>query len=390
MRGSIRRRSENSWSIRYDGPPGPNGKRTQKEEAVHSTKRDAERLLRLRQTEVEAGAYVERRQETVAQFLERWLTDYVDPNVRPITAYGYKGYVRRYIAPAFGNVRIDRLTPRQVQQLYAEMTGRGLSPATVRQTHRIIHEALRHAVKWGVVSRNVAEATDLPRSERGEPGTWDLEHLKRFLIEAASSPYRNIFHLAMLTGLRRSELSGLKWPAVNFGTKSLSIVNVIVRIPGQGLHEGPPKSRKSRRLVVLTEEAVELLHGVRGEQTARKADVGVLWHEGSYVFTRPDGRPVIPDEISKGFKEIVRRTGLPDQTFHGLRHAHATLLLEAGVNLKVVSERLGHSNIGITADIYSHVLPTIQERAAKAFEELWNTPVLPTDLPTKPVTSADN
>ena len=140
---------------------------------------------------------------------------------------------------------------------------------------------------------------------------------------------------------------------------------------------------------MLIEEATELLHGVRGEQTARKADVGVLWHEGSYVFTRPDGRPVIPDEISKGFKKIVRRTGLPDQTFHGLRHAHATLLLEAGVNLKVVSERLGHSNIGITADIYSHVLPTIQERAARVFDELWNAPVLPTDLPTKPVTSPD-
>ena len=152
MRGSIRKRSEDSWSIRYDGLPGPNGKRTQKEEAVRGTKRDAERLLRQRQTEVEAGrTYVERSQETGGQFLERWLADYVDANVRPITAYGYRGYVRRYIAPAFGNVRIDRLTPRQVQQLYAEMTARGLSHATVGQTHRIFHEALGHAVKWGVV-----------------------------------------------------------------------------------------------------------------------------------------------------------------------------------------------------------------------------------------------
>ncbi|MSQ07667.1 MAG: site-specific integrase [Dehalococcoidia bacterium] len=154
----------------------------------------------------------------------------------------------------------------------------------------------------------------------------------------------------------------------NFGGK-LSVVNTLQRITGHGLVVGPPKTARSRRSIALSPEAVNLLHAIRGRQIEQRLAAGDAWQNTGYVFTQANGTPVAPDMISKDFCAIVRTAGLPHLTFHGLRHAHATLLLTAGVHPKVVSERLGHSNIAITMDTYSHVLPGLQEAAALALDE---------------------
>ena len=172
--------------------------------------------------------------------------------------------------------------------------------------------------------------------------------------------------IAVFTGMRRSELCGLKWDQVDLVRGNVRVVSTLQRIAGHGLVEGQPKTTRSRRSIALNPDAVEVLQSIKGEQIGRRLEAGPIWQDLGYVFTQADGLPVAPDMISKDFCALVRRHRLPQLTFHGLRHAFASLMLSSGVNLKVTSEMLGHSNIAITGDIYSHVLPGLQEEAVLA------------------------
>jgi len=376
--GSITQRSKGSWQIRFYGPPDANGRQKQVNETVHGLRKDAERALRERLAAIENGGFVAKDKETVSQFLARWLETYVTTNTRLRTQHGYRGYVKRYIGPTIGSVPLQSLTASQVQGVYAGMLERGLSTTTVVQLHRIFKEALSHAVKWGVLVRNVADAVSPPKIQRKQMEMWSLDTIHQFLDLADQGRFGDVHRFAVHTGLRRSEICGLKWESVDLTGRRLSVVNTLQRITGHGMHEDQPKTNRSRRSVALAPETVDLLHGVRGRQIERSLDYGPLWQNTGYAFTQIDGSPVAPDMISKDFCLLVRKHGLPHLTFHGLRHANATLAMTAGVNPKVVSETLGHSTVGLTLDLYSHVTPNMQEEAAQAVANLLRRPPLQT------------
>ena len=365
--GSIQQRASGTWQMRYYGVPDESGQRKQHNETVKGSRRQAERLLRERLTAVETGSHVAREKETVSQFLARWLDTYVATNTTAKTQQGYRQCINCYTGP-LSQISIQGLTARHIQAVYSGMLEKGLSAATVVQLHRILHRALTVGVKWGILARNVADATTPPRIARRELKMWDVETILRFLDVASDSRYKDFYHLALLTGMRRAELAGLQWSSVDLVDGRLGVVKTLQRISGKGLIESQPKTARSRRSIALSPDAVSLLHEVRGRQIAQQMTVGEVWHSGDYVFTQADGRPVDPDAITRDFTELIRKTGLPHLTVHGLRHAHATLLLESGINPKVVSERLGHATIATTMDIYSHVLPGLQESAALALD----------------------
>jgi integrase len=287
----------------------------------------------------------------------------------PRTLHGYRGYVTRYIDPTIGNVALQKLTPRHVQDVYAGMLKRGLSNTTIVQLHRILKEALSHAVKWEILTRNVADATSPPRIQHKPVEMWDENTIYRFKEAAEQSRFSDLYDLTVLTGLRRSELCGLQWDIIDLVGRRLSVVKTLQRIKGYGLVEGQPKTQRSRRSIALPPQAVDALYSIKNQQTAQQLEAGPIWNNTGYVFTQADGSPIAPDMISKDFCSIVRKAGLPHLTFHGLRHAHATLFLTYGVHLKTVSERLGHSSIAITADTYSHVLPGLQEEAVLILDQ---------------------
>ena len=365
--GSIQRRAPRTWQMRYYGPPDESGRRKQHNETVKGSRRNAERLLRERITAVETGAHVARDKETVGQFLARWLDTYAATNTTAKTQQGYRQCINCYTGP-LARISIQGLTARHIQAVYSGMLDKGLSATTVIQLHRILHRALAIGVKWGILARNVADATTPPRIVRKELNMWDVETIQRFLDVAASSRYKDFYHLALLTGMRRAELAGLQWAYVDLVDGRLGVVKTLQRISGKGLIESQPKTARSRRSIALSPDAVALLHEIRGRQIGQQITVGEIWQSGDYVFTQADGRPVDPDAITRNFTELIRKAELPHLTVHGLRHAHATLLLESGINPKVVSERLGHATIATTMDIYSHVLPGIQESAALALD----------------------
>ena len=377
MRGHIRQRGKGTWAVVVSLGRDPlTGKRRQRWETVKGTKRDAERRLTELLRQQDGGAVATPGRMTTGEFLRRWLQDYAATNVRPRTYVDYARIVSGSLIPALGRIPLTRLQPADIQRYHSMLlaTGRkngkgGVSARTVVSRHRVLSEALSHAVKWGLLLRNPAQAVDPPRATAKPVQTLDADGVHAILAAAAGTPYRAVFHLAVTTGLRRSELLALKWKRVDLDLATLQVVEVLHKLPGVGFVTAEPKSAKGRRSVALPPSAVIALREHRAEQEAVRAMLGGTLHDDDLVFSTPDGQPMPPDEITRRFTVLARAVGLSGVTFHSLRHTHATMMLQQGVHPKIVQERLGHSTISITLDTYSHVTPGLQEAAAARFDE---------------------
>jgi len=377
MKGSIRQRSKGSWEICVDiGRDPATGRRRRHFESIKGSKRQAQQRLHELLHHIEQGAYVKTpRDLTVAECLREWLRDYAELNCAPKTIESYQMMVERHIIPELGSIRLIDLQPSHLQALYSRKRKDGLSGRTVRYIYSLVREVLGHAVKAGLVARNVAQATEPPRIVHKVMPTMKPEELDRFL-EAAKSvpPYYYLFYLLLHTGLRRGEALALKWKHVDMGLAALgvaaylSITQSLNKINGR-LVLREPKTAAGKRRVALSPSLVLVLRQHRREQEALRASLGARLTDDDYVFCHIDGSPLDPSTVSHVFGKILRRAGLPSMPLHSLRHTHATLLLQAGVHPRVVMERLGHSSIRVTLDTYSHVIGGLQEAAAQRFDE---------------------
>tara|TARA_R110000824_G_C15232376_1_gene678766 strand:+ start:11450 stop:12589 length:1140 start_codon:yes stop_codon:yes gene_type:complete len=370
MKGSITPRGKNTWRLRYNGSPTPEGKRTILSETIHGAKKEAETLLRERLSSIESGTYVARKRETLAQFMESWLSRYASLNTTPRTMVGYKEKTKNYIIPCLGGNRIQSLTPRHIQDLHSYMREKGLSNQTITHAHRVLSEALKHAVAWKILPSNPAGSVKAPRPEQREVAVWDFEQMQTFIETSKFSQFHDAFMLAIFTGMRRSEITGLRWEGVDFTTSTLRVTGTLQRITGHGLLPGSPKTKTSRRAISVWQNTVDILHSIRGKQLSLHADLDDLYqNKNGYVITDDLGRPIDPNRLTREFARLVKQAGLPHANFHSLRHCHASLLLADGASIKTISERLGHSKPSMTLDVYSHLLPTIQAQAAQSLEE---------------------
>jgi integrase len=261
------------------------------------------------------------------------------------------------------------LTPQAIQGYLSRTLADGLSPATVLRHYRILHEALDHAVRWGLLARNPTDLVDSPKLRHVEMRVWDEEQVRLFLAEAKrASPHYCLYLAAMLTGMRQGELLGLRWQDVDFTLGVASVQQTFYRRGGQKIfHE--PKSPRSRRSVAVPPKLLEELRRFRERQAEHRRFFGRDYADHDLVFCQSNGRPLHAHNLVKrDFRPIINRAGLPRIRFHDLRHTHATHLLRRGVHLKVVQERLGHSTPAFTLHVYSHVLPGMQEEAARDLE----------------------
>ena len=377
MRGHITKRSKNSWTVIFDEERDPaTGRRKQRWVSVKGTKRDAEARLAEILHQMETGVFLKPTRLTVADFLRQWLQDYAATNVRASTQEGYAKVIEGHLVPGLGAFSLAQLQPKHLQAYYAQKlaNGRrdnsgGLSPSSVRGHHRILSEALSHAAKWGLVVRNVAQAVDPPQPERSDMQALDAEGVGRLLFAAEKTPYYALFHLAIHTGLRRSELLGLRWRDLDLDLLTLSVVQTIQKLNGGRVVIQGPKTSRSRRRVDLTPSSAQVLREHRNRQAALGTFVGAPVSGESLVFTHSNGSPLTPNVVSHAFRKLVRRLGFEGVRLHDMRHTHATIMLAQGIHPKIVSERLGHSSVSITLDTYSHVLPGLQERSARRFDE---------------------
>jgi integrase len=288
---------------------------------------------------------------------------------------GYESKIRCHILPNLGKVRIRRLKATQIDRLYEKLLhppgdARPLAPKSVMEVHQIIRSSLAEAQRLGIVSRNVAMHAHPPRARgvpRPEQKAWTAAELQTFLRAAAGHRLFPAFWLVANTGMRRNEVLGLQWRDFDPKKRTLSVNRGIVDV-GYEVHQTRGKTRRSRRLVNLDKTTVKLL---RSWQSWRNADAEIVGATpADWMFADNRGEPVHPQSVSQAFERIVNQADVPTLTLHELRHTHATLLLKEEKPVKVVSERLGHSNPAYTMATYQHVLPGMQAQAADAFEQL--------------------
>jgi len=308
---------------------------------------------------------------TVGEYLDRWLSDSVRGTVRQTTYERYECAVRLHIQPALGRIKLKSLTPMHVRGFYREKLDSGLAPATVHKLHVVLHKALRAAVADGLIPRNATAELNLPSITREEIDPLSPEEARRLLEAARDDRLEALYVLAIATGLRQGELLALNWEDVDLERGVLRVRRTLTRTGGK-VSLGEPKTKKSRRSVNLTSAAVKALHAHLSRQLEEMERMGSLYRPGGLVFANEIGGIINPSNLrNRSFARLLKRAGLPPNTrFHDLRHTCATLLLSRNVNSKIVSEMLGHSSIAITLDTYSHVLPTMQESAIRALEDV--------------------
>jgi len=306
--------------------------------------------------------------QTVRDFLLEWL-EAKRSSLRLRTWLRYEQFIRLHIVPGIGRIRLAKLSPQHLDSLYADRLRSGLSPASIRQLHAIVRSALSQADKWGLVQRNVARVVNPPRVIRKEIVTLSVDESRHLLHEAQGDRLEALYVLALASGMRQGELLALHWRDVDLDKAAIKVTATLQRTP-EGFRFEEPKTATSRRQVELTRAAVDSLRRHRARQMEEHLRQGLSWSESALVFSN-GGKPIDNAALlRRSFYPLLERADLPRIRFHDLRHTSATLLLSEGVHPKIVSEMLGHSNIAITLDLYSHVTPTMQRQAVAALDAL--------------------
>jgi integrase len=373
MKGHIRERSPGRWAIVIDVRDPQTGKRKRRWHSFEGTKREAQvecaRLL----TEIKNGTSVDRSRMTVAAFLERWI-EHMEGQVSPRSHERYAELCRKNLAPLLGGLMLTKLQPANISQAYAKalVSGRrdgsgGLSARTVTHMHRVLREALQQAVLWQLLARNPADAAKPPKVERQQLSVLDTDATAGLLEEARETPLFIPILLGVRCGLRRGEVVALRWRNVDLERGQVSVV-ASAEQTDRGVREKEPKNGRGRTIVLSATEVGEL-RSHRARQAQNLLSHGVRLTDDHHVVGREDGQALQPRSLTHAFVKFARRRGFQIR-LHDLRHSHATHMLASGVHPKIAQERLGHSSIGITLDLYSHVLPGMQAEAVNRVDAM--------------------
>jgi integrase len=374
MQGHVARKRGRYYAVIYEGLDPVTGRERRTWHPAGTDRAEAEALAARLAAERD-GRNNEIRSLTFGAYLTgRWLPA-KRLELRTSTYRSYVHKTQRHILPTLGAKRLRRLRVDDLERLYDSMLHpsrdiRALAPKTVYEVHLIIRGALDHAVRRGLVNRNVALAASAPKLRaipRVEQKAWTAPELQEFLRAAAGHRLFPALWVAAMTGVRRSELLGLQWSDLDTNRARLSINRGLVAV-GYELHESRGKTDHSRRCIDLDATTLSVLAGWRALQAAQYRAVGA--DDPGWMFTTASGAPVHPHSISQAFERIVRRTPVPVIRLHDLRHTHGSLLIAAGIPAKVVAERLGHGWFVFTVETYQHVLPGMQAEAARVFEAL--------------------
>jgi integrase len=371
VRGHLEKRYKSTWTIIIDVGHNPvTKKRDRIIRSVKGPKRAAEKVMNEILYQLQTGTYIEPSNLTVGEYLERWLATHGEQNLRPKTYRSYRMQIHNHLIPTLGSIPLEKLTPMHLQEYYSlklkkgrkDGTG-GLSARTVTYHHRIIREALKHAVQWQLVLRNVADAVVPPRYKKWEMAILSREEALQLLDQIKEHRDYSLIFTAIYTGMRQGELLGLRWSDVDLGLKVLKVNQQLQYIPGQGYVFSPPKTDKSRRQIPMGAALVEIFKEHKREQAQNKLLLGQDYEDMNLVFCLSNGKPIDRSNLNLRFKRIIKQFGRPEIRFHDLRHTCATLFMAAGVDAKKVQEILGHESIRTTLDIYGHVLPSMQREA---------------------------
>jgi integrase len=375
MKGYVVRKGNQYYAVIYEGLDPVTGRERRRWHPAGPNRDDADALAARLASERDPAA--RRSSVTVGAYLtQRWLPS-KQVALRPSTWASYRNNIALHIVPAIGKVPLRHLRPDHIERLYANLLADGntvrpggLDGKTVLEIHMVLRRALADAQRRGMIIANPAAIAHAPKRRplgSAIPRAWNAQQLRTFLETSTDHRLHSALWVSANTGMRRGELLGLRWGDIELDDARMSVSRALVSV-GYEIHESRGKTRTSRRCINLDFRTVDVLRQWREQRRNEDQDDPV--NDEAYVFATADGRPIHPHLLSDAFKKLVKRSGLPRIRLHDLRHTHATLLLKAGVPIKVVSERLGHATPGFTMATYQHVLPGMQAEAAQTFAEL--------------------
>jgi integrase len=357
------------YAVRLDLGRGPDGKRIYRYHSGYPTRRAAQHARTELLGALDRHAYVAPDKTTLAQYLRgQWLPA-IQTRVRPGTFIEYRRKVDTHLIPALGQIPLQQLTTAMLNAHYQQLLTRGVGPRTVQYVHATIRKALNDAVHSGLLVRNPALHGAPPNPRRAELRSWTAEELRQFLDSVQDDRLYAAWRLAALTGMRRGEVLGLRWADLDLDGGWLSVRQTLIVVANHP-QLSQPKTNRGRRQLALDPGTINALRSHHRIQAAERLATGPEWTSSDLVFTRHDGALLHPEYVRRLFDRHLQRAGLPRIRFHDLRHTYATLALQANVHPKVISERLGHTTVAITLDIYSHAIPDMQQDAAVTIASL--------------------
>ena len=368
MNGHVTKKGDRYYVVLELSADPETGRRRRKWHSGFAKKADAkEELVRLL-NDAQKGVYIEPTKLTVREFVDdQWLPGLERGNLRPGTVEMYRRSVKNRVLPDLGDLRLRDVTPARLSGWLGELKADGVGDRTVEIAYVTAHKLLKSAVDLELLPRNPADNSAVrearPKSSTKEPTVWTLKQTKKFLDSQRKDRLFALWRLATMTGLRRGELAGLRWADVDLDAGVLA-VNVTRTVVGYEIVESEPKTEKSKRTIGLDPATVTALKVHRRKQAQEKMAHRDVWTETDCVFVDELGVPYHPQRFTQMLAARAKAAKLPIIRLHALRHGHATAALEAGVPLKVVSERLGHASIAITGDVYSHVRAAVDQAAA--------------------------
>ena len=363
--GSIYRRKDGRWEAIVD--LGLVAGRRRRKSVYGKTRHEVQTALAGALKEHEQGRLTVGRGQTTGQFLTHWLEDSARNRVRPSTFKRYSDLVNQHLLPHLDRLPLRELSPQHVQQLLNAKLAEGLSPRSVHHIRAVLRTALNQAVRWQLVVHNAAALAESPRLGQRRFVALTPEQARSLLIAAREDRLEALYTVALALGLRQGEALGLRWQDVDLEHRRLHVLQALQRVDGT-LQLVETKTTRSRRTIVLPGAVAEALLRHRTRQLEDRLLAGPHWIDSGFVFTSRRGTPIDGAAVRHSFPRLLARAGLPRMRFHDLRHSCASLLLAQGVAARTVMEVLGHSQIGLTLDTYSHVMPQLVEQAADAME----------------------
>ncbi len=358
------REDEKRWVASFIGEDGKRRYRSGK------TRKEAYEKFQQALQEQKQGKLITGTHQTLRQYLEYWLDAVCKPPALRISSYEkYRKLINTYILPALGHIPLQKLTPQHVQALYRKKGDDGLSSKMINSIHGVLHKALGNAVRWNLVSRNICDLVSPPRIVKPTIESLTMEQAHKLLEAVRGHRLEVLLIVALTTGIRRGELLALRWSEVDLEEQRIQVRRTVDYITRYGYVETEPKTAAGKRLIALPYFVANILKQHRLQQLEAKLKVGRAWEDRDLVFTDLHGGYFNPRYLGKLFDKVLAEADLPHMRFHDLRHSAATLLLSMGVHVKVVQAILGHSNITMTADTYSHVLPSMQEDAMGKWDD---------------------
>lgn len=352
---------------RVPDPKNPGRQKRARKAVYGQTKEEVtQKLLRLL-ADHQQGNLADPGRLTVAEYLQQWLT-HIKPTVELRTWVGYESHVRIHLAPVIGHMQLAKLTPLDLQKLYQQRLDSGRAPRTVYHTRAVARTAFGQAVKWGLLNRNPAEATDPPVVGTSAQKFLNLDQARAFMTALDGERLGPLYLAAILTGMRLGELTGLRWQDVNLTTGAVTVSQTLWYNTATPIFKPYPKNRKLRR-AVLPQHLLPALRQLQKLVRDEQVELGPAYENHGLVFCRVDGRPISSQSANNNLRRILQAAGLPQIRFHDLRHSAASILIALGEPLKNVSEILGHSTISITADLYGHLMPGAADSAAEKIGE---------------------